>query len=1209
MFITCTASYTVLEADLLAGSITNVATARAYDDGAPVDSLSATVTVTAGIPSDPSLLILKLADQSTFAAVGDVLTYKYYVINDGNVPIVGPITVTDDRIDEVTCPDTASLAPASVIMCTGSYVVTEADLLAGSVTNVAQAEGGYNGEDIISDPVEETVPAEVQPNPALMIIKRADQSFYNAVDDVLTYSYLVINTGTMTVSGPFTVTDDRIALVDCPDTASLAPGEYLVCTASYTITSADMDLGFVTNTATAQGFYNDTPVVSEPDSETVRTKTTDVNPSLLVVKYALESNYSQVGDILNYRYLVINTGNIPIEGPITVTDDKIPGVVCPAVVELLPGGSVTCEASYTVTNADIVAGEVTNTATAQGFIGDVPIVSEPDSETVPYVPSPSKTITKTVTSVGPYVIGDTITYSIVVQNTGPETLTGVIVLDLVPGVMLGACNPPMPATLAPTESMTCTASYVLTEDDITAGSFSNTAFAYSDQATPVSDTETVDVLDGALPDIAVVKVVSVDDGETWHDANTAPGPSMPSGVDPLFRFTITNTGNVVLTGIELTDSTISEFYAADLVTPCSIPASLNPDQSFICYGTLPWAAGQHVNTATVVGTYEDIPYADSDVAHYLGITDVLHPPAGIKTISNVALPELAFRMVWINNQNVETILSRITDSIPAGTTYLSGSLVCEARGSSTTASCTFDSVNKRIVWQGMIGPDFGATNEANAANEIVITFRVVVADSTNIVINQGSSITDIDGDGSLDDDVTNPDSRSDTNIVEWVRTLLVVDLDIIKSVTPSQAKIGDTVTYTIEVKNSGNEPTTNVVVTDTISSYLDIQSVSSTKGTATSSGRTATFTIGTMNAGDKVVLTIRAKVNSSAVVTVDIPNVATVTHVSHGKTVTENSNIVYVRIIGQKTLPDTGAAPIPLVEQPWFLYILSFTLGLVLFASGLISCILSDRLVKSSKAVKKNRMILQRVFGMAGMIIGGMILGLFLVSFVVTQVVVPGSPPQLGSEVAGGEEEMITELLPSGERLVIISSQAPIAEDLPDYEQPVWEGISEESPGLGEFREPLIENIDATAIRRIIIPSLNVNERVDFIPFDGQTWPLAGIREQVAWLGDTSTPGMGSNTVLAGHVTLTGGSVGPFHQLNRLQPGDKIIIMTDENSYTYVYQSTLVVDRTDMYVTEATQDPLLTLITCTSWDASAYTYLRRLVVVASLESIAPHTGG
>jgi LPXTG-site transpeptidase (sortase) family protein len=356
-------------------------------------------------------------------------------------------------------------------------------------------------------------------------------------------------------------------------------------------------------------------------------------------------------------------------------------------------------------------------------------------------------------------------------------------------------------------------------------------------------------------------------------------------------------------------------------------------------------------------------------------------------------------------------------------------------------------------------------------------------------------------------------------------------------------------------------------------------------------------------------LTIRAKVNKTAVVTVDVPNVATFTHTTHSKTLTENSNIVYVRIMGQKTLPDTGASPIPLVEQPWFLYILSFTLGLVLFAFGLVSCILSDRLAKSSKAVKKNRMILQRVFGMAGMIIGGTILGLFLVSFVVTQVVVPGSPPQLGSEVAGGEEEMITELLPSGERLVIISNQAPIAEDLPDYEQPVWEVISEESPGLGEFSEPLIEKIDATAIRRIIIPSLNVNERVDFIPFDGQTWPLAGIREQVAWLGDTSAPGLGSNTVLAGHVTLTGGSVGPFHQLNRLQNGDKIIILTDENSYTYVYQSTLVVDRTDMYVTEATQDPQLTLITCTSWDADAYTYLQRLVVMATLESIAPHTGG
>ena len=64
------------------------------------------------------------------------------------------------------------------------------------------------------------------------------------------------------------------------------------------------------------------------------------------------------------RFLVTNTGNVTLTG-VTVDDPLVGPVSCP-VTTLAPGASTTCTATYTLTQADVDAGTVDNTATVTG---------------------------------------------------------------------------------------------------------------------------------------------------------------------------------------------------------------------------------------------------------------------------------------------------------------------------------------------------------------------------------------------------------------------------------------------------------------------------------------------------------------------------------------------------------------------------------------------------------------------------------------------------------------------------------------------------------------------------------------------------------------------------------------------------------------------------------------------------------------------------
>ena len=148
------------------------------------------------------------------------------------------------------------------------------------------------------------------------------------------------------------------------------------------------------------------------------------------------------------------------------------------------------------------------------------------------------------------------------------------------------------------------------------------------------------------------------------------------------------------------------------------------------------------------------PATDSATASTLtvGSAHVFDPPSGYKTVNADGLPVMVWKMVWINDGNITALNTQVLDPVPAGTTYVAGSVTCDARGTSTTATCVYDATENRVRWEGDIAPDPGGTDENNTTNEVVITFSTSVPPAIDSVENQAQAYYDANGTGDFADD-------------------------------------------------------------------------------------------------------------------------------------------------------------------------------------------------------------------------------------------------------------------------------------------------------------------------------------------------------------------------------------------------------------------------------------------------------------------------
>ena len=136
-FITCTATYAVTQATSMQASST---TWPPRTPMSPGRTMMTTMNRCLRMPASLNKTGTFDAGADGVADVGELITYTFVVTNTGNVTLTN-VTVTDPLpgLSAITC-DATTIPVGGFITCTATYAVTQADIDAGSVTNLATAE-------------------------------------------------------------------------------------------------------------------------------------------------------------------------------------------------------------------------------------------------------------------------------------------------------------------------------------------------------------------------------------------------------------------------------------------------------------------------------------------------------------------------------------------------------------------------------------------------------------------------------------------------------------------------------------------------------------------------------------------------------------------------------------------------------------------------------------------------------------------------------------------------------------------------------------------------------------------------------------------------------------------------------------------------------------------------------------------------------------
>ena len=650
-----------------------------------------------------------------------------------------------------------------------SLVVNKVD---GKIKNVATIGGSKEDEDIV-----ETIDWAIEKSSKLEEKNGTIGDGKAEKGDIIHYTIKITNKGSKKIEN-LIVEDELLGWIG--DTAKKVTIEYNgieTIEGSYEVKQEDIDAQKPVKNMVV-GIYDNEEKTSETENPVVdKTEGVKVTKTSNLVK--AEGNKvagkAEVNDTIEYAVIVKNTGNVTLT-EVTINDEKLGIKDRKESVTLAPGADTTIQlGSYTVTQAD-VDGQKTiyNTVTANGKEG-----TDPGTPVVE--PTKGVEVNKTSNLVkaegnkvaGKAEVNDTIEYAVIVKNIGNVTLKEVTIND----EKLGIKDRKESVTLAPGADTTIQlGSYTVTQADVDGQkTIYNTVTANGKDGTDPG-TEVVE----ATPAIDIVKKVeAIKDANSEEfvtvDENTT--VNVKEGDKVKYKLTVTNTGNVTLTNVVITDSLvpgfkqeleelkpgeIKDYYVEYVVTAGNVSnVDTNP--------TL-------VNEAYVVAKYKNEEVKDEDSA----------------IVNITAKPDLSIEKTQI---------------------------LIKAKGNTSSKAEIGDTIKYKIIVTNTGNKKLTKVHVVDSKVNIDETIELAVGENKKYNKDYKVTLEDLRADGKILNTATAKDDETDEkkSTVETDKEELKPELSYQKT-SSANGKVapGDIIEYTIAVENKGYANATNVVVTDKV---------------------------------------------------------------------------------------------------------------------------------------------------------------------------------------------------------------------------------------------------------------------------------------------------------------------------------------------------------------------------------------------------------
>ena len=894
-----------------------------------------------------------------------------------------------------------TLIPGETANYTIEYTITQDAINAGGVSNQATAEAITPSGITISVVSDDPTTTEIEDPTITSIIGVLDLEVskiatiqdngdgIDGVGDVVQYTIMVENTGNLTLD--VTLVDELEDLKGNPTpltsgTASLStvrsidPGSIETYIVYKLIDQEIVDAGGLTNTATATGVGPDGRSVSDvsdvgdigvgdtDDDPTITTIAQD--PQLTVTKSASiagnEDGFVGVTDVIDYTILVTNTGNVTIKGvelidTLTDGDGNVLNIDTSAwlVRDIAPGKTEIYTAFYIIEQSAADSGSIINTVSATGIdpngnpitvISDDPNTITPNDPTITEMDQiPSMEVIKSANVIdndgdNKNGIGDTISYTITVENTGNTDLTGLSFVDTftdLNGDIVSLSSGPSysgsdmtggsPTTLRVGETATFQATFIINQQAVNAGGVSNTiTFTAS---SPGKSNNVIDVSDDGLPSDAD------GDGESDNDPTitiTDPNPAMEViktafvndngdgliGAGDIVRYSIevTNTGDITLDNVYIQTETLTDGNGT-LLTLSSGPDYWQPQTVEVGESVIFTAlyvisqeaasSGFISNTATAVGSIPGNFNGVQDVSDNGSPTDDDGDgdPENDPTVVLMDAPPISS----IEATKEATVVDNDGDNFNSLGDIINYTITVVNTGNTDLRDVVLDDVISDLNGDRLTltsGPSFisaslgsieGKLRQGELATytaSFIITQQAIdaggVSNTVTVVASSPGKTNDI-FDISDDGDDTDGNSENDPTITRTLTTpppSPSVELTKAASVSDTNGDgtigLGDTITYTLVVTNTGNDDLSGVVITDVLSDLAGNALTLTSQPTFISASLGSTE--GSLQVGEQATYSATFIVNNQAMNAGGVSNTATVTAQGTNSNVTDISD-------------------------------------------------------------------------------------------------------------------------------------------------------------------------------------------------------------------------------------------------------------------------------------------------------------------------------